>query len=55
MMKRVQSHCLYLTGTNSVGNLFKMAGQVGNAMGTLVNVMTDEEGSGDEMELRRIP
>ncbi|KAL5009782.1 hypothetical protein ScPMuIL_012087 [Solemya velum] len=31
-------------GANNVGNLFHMAGQVGKAVGTLVTVMTDEEG-----------
>ncbi len=37
-----------LSATNSVGNLFHMAGQVGKAVGTLVTVMTDEEGSGSD-------
>lgn len=31
-----------------VSDLFNMAGQVGKAMGTLVTVMTDDEGSGDD-------
>ena len=31
-----------------MGNLFHMAGQVGKAVGTLVTVMTDEEGSGSD-------
>ncbi|KAK2162353.1 hypothetical protein LSH36_100g10023 [Paralvinella palmiformis] len=35
-------------GSSNVGNLFHMAGQVGKAVGTLVTVMTDEEGSGDD-------
>lgn len=35
---------LCFTGANNVGNLFHMAGQVGKAVGTLVTVMTDEEG-----------
>ena len=34
--------------SNSVGNLFHMAGQVGRAVGSLVTVMTDDEGSGDD-------
>ena len=33
-----------------MGNLFHMAGQVGKAVGTLVTVMTDEEGSGSDEE-----
>ena len=46
---------LYVSGTSNVGNLFHMAGQVGKAVGTLVTVMTDEEGSGsdDELDLRK--
>ena len=49
--------CFTGTATNNVGNLFNMAGQVGKVMGTLVNVMTDDEGSGDDDDerLRRIP
>ena len=47
--------CGFAGATNNVGNLFNMAGQVGKAMGTLVNVMTDEEGSGDDDDLRRLP
>ena len=35
-------------GTNSVGNLHHMAGQVGKAVGNLVTVITDDEGSGDD-------
>jgi hypothetical protein len=38
----------FTAGTNNVGNLFHMAGQVGKAVGTLVTVMTDDEGSGDD-------
>ncbi|XP_052832324.1 dystrophin isoform X2 [Octopus bimaculoides] len=34
--------------SNSVGNLFHMAGQVGKAVGTLVTVMTDEDGVEEE-------
>ncbi|XP_074663011.1 dystrophin-like isoform X2 [Tubulanus polymorphus] len=46
-----------IKGSN-VGNLFHMAGQVGRAVGTLVTVMTDEEGSGsddyeDERNIRK--
>jgi len=36
--------------SNSVGNLFHMAGQVGKAVGTLVTVMTDEDENGVEDE-----
>ncbi len=46
-------HVMFLSlfsATNSVGNLFHMAGQVGKAVGTLVTVMTDEEGSGTDEE-----
>jgi hypothetical protein len=32
-----------------------MAGQVGKAVGTLVTVMTDEEGSGSDEELQLDP
>jgi len=35
-------------GNKNVGNLFHMAGQVGKAVGTLVTVMTDDEGSGSD-------
>ncbi|XP_064602546.1 dystrophin-like isoform X2 [Liolophura sinensis] len=42
-------------GTNNVGNLFHMAGQVGKAVGTLVTVMTDEDGSGQEDEGTQTP
>ena len=38
------------SGANNVGNLFQMAGQVGKAVGTLVTVMTDDEGSGSDDE-----
>ena len=44
----VESPCFSFVATNSVGNLFHMAGQVGKAVGTLVTVMTDEEGSGTD-------
>ncbi|KAK2181700.1 hypothetical protein NP493_384g05004 [Ridgeia piscesae] len=37
-------------GANNVGNLFQMAGQVSRAVGTLVTVMTDDEGSGSDSE-----
>lgn len=37
--------------SNSVGNLFSMAGQIGRAVGTLVTVMTDEEGSGSDDDM----
>lgn len=40
--------CIFSLGANNVGNLFHMAGQVGKAVGTLVTVMTDEEGSTTE-------
>ena len=39
---------LPIPGANNVGTLFNMAGQVGKAVGSLVTVMTDDEGSGDE-------
>lgn len=38
------------SASNSVGNLFHMAGQVGKAVGTLVTVMTDEDENGVEDE-----
>jgi len=34
-------------GGNNVGTLFNMAGQVGKAVGSLVTVMTDDEGDDD--------
>lgn len=47
----MQWWCLfYVSGANNVGNLFHMAGQVGKAVGTLVTVMTDDEGSGTDDE-----
>ncbi|XP_064628408.1 dystrophin-like isoform X4 [Lineus longissimus] len=42
-------------GSTNVGNLFHMAGQVGKAVGTLVTVMTDEEGSGSDDDLQLDP
>ena len=47
--------CLFFIGLGNVGNLFSMAGEVNKALGDLVHAMTDDEGSGDEHELRRIP
>lgn len=34
--------CLWLTGNSSVGNLFHSAGQIGKAVGSLVEVMTED-------------
>ena len=39
--------CVF-SGSNNVGELFNMAGQVGKAVGTLVTVMTDENGEAIE-------
>ena len=39
--------CIF-AGSNNVGELFNMAGQVGKAVGTLVTVMTDENGEAIE-------
>ena len=33
-----------VSGSNNVGELFNMAGQVGKAVGSLVTVMTDDNG-----------
>ncbi|KAG1690744.1 Dystrophin [Nymphon striatum] len=41
------------TEANNVGNLLHMADNLGKAVGTLVNVMTDEEGSGSDGESRK--
>ncbi|XP_067142933.1 dystrophin isoform X3 [Centruroides vittatus] len=38
------------TGAARVGNLLHMAGNLGKAVGTLVTVMTDDEGSGSDTE-----
>jgi len=37
-----------LAGSNSVGELFNRAGQVGKAVGSLVTVMTDENEDEDD-------
>ena len=36
---------VYFAGPNNVGNLFHLAGQVGKEVGTLVTVMTNEDGA----------
>ncbi|KAK6187729.1 hypothetical protein SNE40_005688 [Patella caerulea] len=38
------------SGSSNVGDLFHMAGQVGRAVGTLVTVMTDEDGNKTTLE-----
>lgn len=37
-------HYFTVSGPNNVGELFNMAGQVGKAVGSLVTVMTDDNG-----------
>ena len=37
-----------LTGANKIESLFQVAGDVGKAVGSLVNIMTDDEDSADD-------
>jgi len=44
--------CTDPTGGRNVDSLFHVAGEVGKAVGTLVNIMTDDEDSDDEGQRR---
>ena len=46
--KEINVISCFFSGSNNVGELFNMAGQVGKAVGTLVTVMTDENGDAIE-------
>ena len=44
----------FFSGGNKVTSLFREVEQINKAVGTLVTIMTDEENSADEQEMRRL-